>query len=70
MMELDDDEESTVPKTPCPKNAMMNEEKEGTKLATPTIEMGFNDASNNLEKLDLLSMFNIETNNIIDIQKK
>jgi hypothetical protein len=46
MTELDDEEESIVPKTPCPKNAMTDEEKEGTKLTTPRTEMGSNDASN------------------------
>jgi hypothetical protein len=51
MMESDDEEENTVPKTPCPKNAMMDEEKEGTKLITPRTKMGSNDNSNTPRKI-------------------
>jgi hypothetical protein len=48
MTKLDDEEKSMVPKTPCPKDAMTNEEKESMELVTSRIEMGFNDVSNTL----------------------
>jgi hypothetical protein len=45
MTKFDDEKESTVPGTPCLKDAMTNEEEKGTELATPRIEMGSNDSS-------------------------
>ncbi len=51
MMELDDEEESTMPKTPCLEGVLTDEEKEGTKLATPRTEMCCNDASNTHKKI-------------------
>jgi len=35
-----------VPKTPCPKDAMMDEEEEGMELVTPRTKTGSNDANN------------------------
>ncbi len=37
-------------KTPCPKDAMMDEEKEGMKLVTPRTKTGSNDANNTLRE--------------------
>jgi hypothetical protein len=68
---LGEEEESTVLKTPCPKDAMTNEEKEGVEpMTTPRTETRYNNANIHLEKLVLLSMFHRKTNNIVDIQKK
>jgi hypothetical protein len=60
-----------VLKTPCPKDAMTDEEEENTVLMTTwMIEIGCNNASIHLEKLALLNLFDRKTNNIVDIQKK
>ncbi len=45
MTKLDDEKESTVPRTPCLKDAMIDEE-EGSELATPRIETSSNDLNN------------------------
>ncbi len=71
MTKLDDEEESTVLKTPCPKYAMMDEEKEGMEpTTTPRIEMGYNNVSIHLKKLTLLNMSNRKIDNTVDIKKK
>jgi hypothetical protein len=43
------------------------DEEEGTELVTPWIETSCNDATTHPKKLALLSMFDIKTNNIVDI---
>jgi hypothetical protein len=47
ILELDDKEESKVPKTTYLEDTMMDleEEKEGTKPTTPRLEMGSNDVN-------------------------
>ncbi len=35
MIESDDKEENMMPKTPCPKDVLTDEEKEGIKFVTP-----------------------------------
>jgi hypothetical protein len=71
MTKFDKEEESTMLKTPCPKYAMMDEEKEGMEpTTTPRIEMGYNNASIHLKKLTLLSMSDRKINNTVDINKK
>ncbi len=71
MIELDEEKERTVLETPCPKDAMTNEEEERMKpTTTPWTEIGYNNASIHLEKLDVLGMFDKKTYNIVDIQKK
>jgi hypothetical protein len=68
---LGEEEESMVLKTPCPKDAMTNEEKEGVEpMTTLRTETRYNNANIHLEKLALLSMSHRKTNNIVDIQKK
>jgi hypothetical protein len=47
MTKLNDEEESTMFKTPSPKNLVTYEE-EGMELATPRIKMDYNDASSTL----------------------
>jgi hypothetical protein len=51
MIELDDEKESMMPRTPCLKDAMTDEEEEGTKLARPRIETCSNDSSNTPKKI-------------------
>jgi hypothetical protein len=71
MTKLDDEEESTMLKTPCLKYAMIDEEEEGMEpTIMPRIEMGYNNVNIHLKKLTLLSMSNRKTDNIVDIKKK
>jgi hypothetical protein len=51
MMELNDREESMVPKTPCLEGVLTDEEEEGTKLVTPRTKTCCNDASNTLREI-------------------
>jgi hypothetical protein len=51
MMKLNDEEESTMFKRPCPKNLVTYEEEEGMELATPRIKMDYNDASSTLKEI-------------------
>ncbi len=50
-MELDDENKNMIPKITMPKYAMIDDEEEGTKLATPKIEMGYNDVSNRCKEV-------------------
>jgi hypothetical protein len=71
MIELDEEEKNIVLKTPCPKDVMIDEEKENMEpTTTPRIEKGYNNASIHLEKLALLNMSNRKIDNIVDIQNK
>ncbi len=40
-----------MPKTPCPKDVMTDEEEENIELVTPKTEMGYNDVSNTTRKI-------------------
>ncbi len=51
MMELDDEEESTMFETPCLEDVVTDEEEEGMELRTPRTEMGYNDANNTPKKI-------------------
>jgi hypothetical protein len=67
MTKLDDEEKNIVLETPCPKDLMTNEE-EGMEPTTLRIKMGYNDMQvTHWEKLGLLSMSNIKTNDTVDI---
>jgi hypothetical protein len=46
MTKLDDEEKNMMPKTPCPKDAMTDEEEESTKLTTLKTKMDYSDANN------------------------
>ncbi len=46
MTKSDDKEKNMIPKTPCPKDAMKNDEEEGTEPITPRTEIGSKVASN------------------------
>jgi hypothetical protein len=39
-----------VPKTPCPKDVLIDEEEENTEPMTPRAKMGYNDVSNTTRK--------------------
>ncbi len=51
MAKLDDEEESTVLETPCPKDLVTDEEEEGMEPATPRIKTCYNDASSTLREI-------------------
>jgi hypothetical protein len=46
MTKLDDEEESMVPKAPCPEDVVMDEKEKCTKLTTLRTKLNYNDANN------------------------
>jgi hypothetical protein len=51
MTKLNDKKESTVPNTPCPEDAMSNEEEESMELTIPRTKTCSNDVSNIPKKI-------------------
>ncbi len=53
MIELNDKEKNTMPKTRCPKNVFTDEKEENTKLVTPKTETSYNVRTTHPQKLGL-----------------
>jgi hypothetical protein len=52
MIESDDEEENTMPKTTILEDAMIDGEEEGMEPVTPTIETNSNDVSNTCKEVN------------------
>jgi len=53
MIELNNKEKNMMPKTPCPKDVLTDEEEENIELVTPKTETNYNVRTTHLEKLRL-----------------